>query len=104
MHVCECVGGNVYNMGEEVMSAKEDGEYTCPALEPVKMDSHAPESRDPIYKSLLVSPQPSASRQEDSHNDFFILTTMGIGHLLAYESNYTILSPQLSAQVQDIVP
>ena len=46
------------------MGAKEDGRYTCSALEPAKKDCHAPEGRDPIYKSLLVSPQPSAARQE----------------------------------------
>lgn len=46
------------------MGAKEGGRDTCPALNPVKMDCHATQGKDSICKSLPVSPQPTAARQE----------------------------------------
>lgn len=52
------------------MGIKEDEQYTCLVLEPVKMDCHPPEGRDPIYKRLLVGPQPSAARQEGRQKGF----------------------------------
>lgn len=52
------------------MGIKEDEQYACLALEPVKIDRHAPEGRDPIYKHLLVGPQPSAARQEGRQKGF----------------------------------